>query len=502
MVAMFAREASFAAQLTHSNITQVYDHGLLDGRPFIAMEYVHGVSLKALLNAHQAAGTLLPVGLAVFVASQVAAALDYAHRKTALDGKPLDIVHRDVSPQNVLLSVDGEVKLTDFGMAKGSGPRGVYRTQETSLKGKLAYLSPEQASGLPVGQQSDVFSFGIVFYELLSGRHPFSGDLEPALVVLDRIKRGLVEPVEVLRPEVPASIASVLAGCLRREPGERCRSAHDVLLALDRARASHAPAAGAVQLASHIAALGLAPSLPALGAGSARGMTLESAVPLVRVPLPADNVTRESDKPVGEHLHLSGPQTADISNEQTDAFRTARGQSKRHLALLAAVAVTGGVVVWLEVVDWPNDGLAAAPVPGVQGSKEVPPRPPFLTRCVKPPPAPAMPSWGIRFHATERVVLEVDGLRVAEGAEGAHALSSNTHQLRFLLAAGEWIRVDIHDARRQGSRGISVSASSRMQAELDHAAIGGTPVHGVELGSVGSVLTFCGSHVGLSLAWR
>ena len=171
-VEMFVNEAKIAVTLSHANIVQVFDLGKADETYFIAMEYVAGADLATVLRRARRYERPLATELAVFVVSEVAKGLDYAHRRRDADMRPLQLVHRDVSPQNILLSHEGEVKLTDFGIAKArtSVPDG---TERGVLKGKYAYMAPEQARGEDVDARTDLFALGVVLYEALAGKNPF-----------------------------------------------------------------------------------------------------------------------------------------------------------------------------------------------------------------------------------------------------------------------------------------------------------------------------------------
>src|SRR5262249_26260888 len=161
-------EAKIAVRLQHVNIAQIFDLGCIDGTYYIAMELVDGVDLFRILKRASELEIEMPIELGAFVAHEVCAALDYAHTRTDDAGRPLGIIHRDISPQNVLISYAGEVKLVDFGIAKAA-----QRVQSTAvgvIKGKYYYMSPERAWGDAIDQRSDVFSAGIVLYEMLVGQ--------------------------------------------------------------------------------------------------------------------------------------------------------------------------------------------------------------------------------------------------------------------------------------------------------------------------------------------
>ena len=197
---MFADEAKLAAQLNHPNIVHIFDLGRIEsGGYFIAMEHVDGRDLRSILHLARDTGLRIPIPLAVSIAAKVAAALDYAHRRRGDDGSDLHIVHRDVSPPNILVSTDGDIKLCDFGIAKAASK--VSRTETGALKGKVPYMSPEQAWGKAVDQRSDIYSLGAVLFEMLAGRKLFPGDSD--LSVLEKVRAGEVVAPSTLNPEVP-----------------------------------------------------------------------------------------------------------------------------------------------------------------------------------------------------------------------------------------------------------------------------------------------------------
>ena len=189
-------EAKLAARLDHANIVQVHDLGRADGFLYIAMQYVEGFDLNDLLRRCTRTKTALPVQYALLVVIEALRALDYAHRKTAEDGKPLGIVHRDVSPSNLLISFEGEVKLCDFGIAHANDAVPSEAYSEDVIKGKAGYMSPEQARGEPLDARADVFAIGIVLWELMAGRRLYkAGPDQPQL--LDQAKAARI-------PELPS----------------------------------------------------------------------------------------------------------------------------------------------------------------------------------------------------------------------------------------------------------------------------------------------------------
>ena len=232
LLRMFVDEARLSATLTHPHVTEVYDVGTDGDAPFFAMEYVHGANLRELLRAQaRRSAAPLPLGPALTIVAAAADGLHYAHERLGPGGEPLGIVHRDVSPSNVLVSFDGAVKVSDFGIAKWAFQR--TRTQEGTLKGKFAYMSPEQCRGQAVDRRSDVFALGTILYELTSGTAPFAGDSD--LEILNQIATGQARPPEwpaALGPYPPA-LAAIVMRALAPQPEARFAGMRDLQVALE-----------------------------------------------------------------------------------------------------------------------------------------------------------------------------------------------------------------------------------------------------------------------------
>jgi serine/threonine protein kinase len=220
-VRMFIDEAKLAAQLSHPNIVQIFDLGKASGFYYIAMEYVDGRDLRNLLRKVREYKLPMPEALAATVIMKVAGALDYAHRKRAIDDKELKLVHRDISPQNILISYEGAVKLVDFGIAKAASKS--TQTLSGSLKGKLLYMSPEQALGQPLDGRSDIYSLGLVLAELLTGERCFQADSE--LGVLEKVRLGKVMDVRTLNPGISVEMGAILEKVLQKDVDRRYASA-------------------------------------------------------------------------------------------------------------------------------------------------------------------------------------------------------------------------------------------------------------------------------------
>lgn len=224
----FLDEARIAVNLTHGNIVPVFELGEVNGQYFIAMEYIDGWDLRTAIRAARQAGEPWPLEAALFAGVQAARGLAYAHSRTDESGQPLRIVHRDISPANLLLSRDGEVKIVDFGIASARSRMG--STQTGQVRGKVAYMSPEQAAGVSVDNRSDVFSLGVVIYELLAGRRPFDGETDAE--ILAALRTGNYPPLQHLRPTIPDRVADVVERALVDDVAERWQSADDFELAL------------------------------------------------------------------------------------------------------------------------------------------------------------------------------------------------------------------------------------------------------------------------------
>ncbi len=227
---MFAEEAQLATRLNHPNIVQVYDfQDYGEEGQLLSMEYVEGPDLRRLQRAARAKKTLIPPYVSAYIVSEVAKGIHYAHERRDEGGKPLEIVHRDVSPQNVLLSFDGAVKIADFGIASAS----LFRDEPGVLKGKTGYMSPEQARAEVVDRRTDVYSLGVVFHELLAGRS-IHGAAE-GQELLELVRAGAVEPPSVFASDVPPELEAIVMRALSRDREERFQTARDFASAITRA---------------------------------------------------------------------------------------------------------------------------------------------------------------------------------------------------------------------------------------------------------------------------
>ncbi len=216
LVRMFLDEARLQVQLEHPGIVPVHDLGRIGARYYLAMDYVAGRDLRALLDRTRAGGERLPVPLAAHLAWRIADALDHAHRRRDAAGAELRIVHRDVSPANVLVGFDGVPRIIDFGVAQAGLRR---RGRPDVLRGKFGYMSPEMVRGLPVDRRSDVFALGVVLHEMLTGARLFTGPSE--LAVMERVRACEVRAPSAANRAVAPALDAVVSRALAREPADR-----------------------------------------------------------------------------------------------------------------------------------------------------------------------------------------------------------------------------------------------------------------------------------------
>lgn len=223
-VELFLDEARLLAQLRCAGIVQVYDFGAADDTYYMALELIDGADLDSLIDGMLRREMRLPTDLSLYIATQLLVALDYAH-SVVIDGQPLNIVHRDISPSNILLSLHGEVKLTDFGIAKSRGRK--HKTQTGHTKGKVAYMSPEQVRGEELDGRSDLFAVGVLLYEMLTGTHPFYAPTD--LTLLNNILGGRRRPVTDFLIEPPAGLVTLVDALLEVDAAKRPQSAAEAL---------------------------------------------------------------------------------------------------------------------------------------------------------------------------------------------------------------------------------------------------------------------------------
>ncbi|HVO30267.1 MAG TPA: serine/threonine-protein kinase, partial [bacterium] len=375
-IGMFSDEAKIAASLNHPNIVSVFDFGAAAEAYFIAMEYVPGANLMQLMNRLAVSAARLPVEVALYIAGEVARGLAHAHAKTDSRGQPLRLVHRDVSPQNVLLSYDGDVKISDFGIAKMESSAG--RTQAGQVRGKLSYMSPEQSLGQPLDRRSDLFSLGVVLFEMLFGHklHSVEGG-EPDLY---RRVAAFSGPPEGELETLPGAAATILRRTLQRDPEARYEDGTQIEAAV----ASALGVEGAMEARRALSAMlhRLVPE-PVVGGRAVVRPSLRSAVTvafpvefaeeaseLVSVAVPAEEPATEPSRTIS---------SAELN---TDTYRPAPGQEsgtatassgESHAVTSGAALPAVGAVAPAALVEPPTRTVRSAesmPLPAADSSPD------------------------------------------------------------------------------------------------------------------------------------
>jgi TonB family protein len=331
-VTMFIDEAKLAAQLQHPNIIHIYDLGKIERSYYIAMEYIDGKDLRSLLRLLEEKGQRLPLGLALYIASRLAAALDYAHRKRDFQGRAMALVHRDVSPQNVLISLDGDIKLCDFGIAKAASKAS--HTRAGALKGKLQYMSPEQAWGKDLDHRSDIFSLGVVMYEMVTGKKAFSGDSE--LSILEQVRSPKLQAPRQIDPSVPPEVERIILRAIESNRETRYQTAAELGSDLDAALRTVRPAPGSAELGAFLAHL--------------IGRDRTGAMPAVaEPPTPKRGAARHEARPEPAPRKAEPPAVAPHAAEAAPQLEVAQPVlAKKPLPIgiiAAAAAVVLGVVI-------------------------------------------------------------------------------------------------------------------------------------------------------------
>jgi serine/threonine protein kinase len=246
-IRMFLDEARVAANLHHQHIVQVHDVGEAGGEYFIAMEYIHGEDVRMLLSTASKARAHVPLGYAIMIVSAAAAGLHYAHERRGPDKRSLGIVHRDISPSNILVGYDGSIKVVDFGIAKATMRP---ETRSGTLKGKASYMSPEQCKSDDIDRRSDVYSLGVVLYELATTTRLFRGEND--YLVMDQIVNGRLSLPRVRRPDLPNELSAIIMRAIATDPERRYFTADELRVALDHFAAKAGLTASPSSLAAYM----------------------------------------------------------------------------------------------------------------------------------------------------------------------------------------------------------------------------------------------------------
>ena len=360
----FHHEARVLVQLTHSNIAQVYDMGEVDGTLYMSIEYVPGVDLSRVETRIERGQTVMPIPMAIAIGQKIGEALGYAHRKVGADGQPLGIVHRDVSPQNVMVSYEGEVKVIDFGLAKSSARS--KHTLPSTVMGKLGYMSPEQAVAKPVDHRSDIFSAGIVLWEMLAGRSMYSGGTMSEMVAQMAVAE--VPSLRDARPDISPALEQVVMRALAREPGQRYQRADDLARALNELAVRESMTVSAEDLGNYVRSM-----CPEEFAAERQ---LQSKLSVMRRKGPAPEVEPAAPELEGTFLRPSGeamtPAQRAVSMVQpsgaqkTTPAPRARPKSEPGVQVSDSL-IAGGTVIRTPAPQAPPPGAAAAATAAAEG---------------------------------------------------------------------------------------------------------------------------------------
>jgi tRNA A-37 threonylcarbamoyl transferase component Bud32 len=379
VVQMFLDEARLAAKLNHPNIVHVYDVAEEDGHKFIAMEYIHGETLTDIVKRSVEVGAFLPIEHAVHIVSQVAAGLDFAHRRHDANGALLRIVHRDVSPSNIMVTYEGQTKIIDFGIARVQDQ---IREESGMHPGKASYMSPEQVAGQAVDYRSDNFSLGIILYETTLGRRLWRGTPEE---VMKRIVSAPAPPPTSIKPDYPPALEAIVMRALQKRPEDRYQSSEQMRHDLEEFLAAAGYRTGARQAALYLREL-----FPIRAALDDEGMVQPRPMHDVdSAPLPIVDGAADSSGAIGS---VSFPGGAEGSSAAAGGARASqqllvpRGPSNAKIALVAAVitfiAITAAILVARS--RQPDDLAAGQPEPErIEAPIAAPPHP--------APPAPRAP---------------------------------------------------------------------------------------------------------------
>jgi hypothetical protein len=336
-IEMFLDEARIATTLNHANIVATHEVGVHGKSYFMVMEYLAGEDVRAIVRAlqHQAAGARLPLEHALLVASSVAAGLHYAHEKRDRDGKPFDIVHRDVTPQNVIVTYDGAVKLLDFGIAKASNR--INETRSGSFKGKVPYMSPEQCRGEPLDRRSDIFSLWILLHEMTLCRRLFRGETD--FQILKQIAEGPITRPRDVDPSYDERLQAIVMKALERDPERRFQTARELQEALEERAHDLRMRLSPLALADYMRAL-FAEKVGAWERASADGdrQKLEAHFATMAAEREADLAAEEAGGGLSPVYCDPPPSDVQLSSLPDDERAPRRGRARLWLALLAATA--------------------------------------------------------------------------------------------------------------------------------------------------------------------
>ncbi len=394
----FHHEAKILVQLNHSNIAQVYDMGEADGTLFMALEYVPGVDLSLVQERSRTVASPIPVPIALYVGQKMAEALGYAHRKVGPDGAPLGLVHRDVSPQNVMVSYEGDVKVIDFGLAKSAARS--KKTMPSTMLGKLGYMSPEQARAEKVDYRSDIFSCGLVVWELLAGRPFFVAETIGEMVAAMTNPHPI--PLPGVRPDVPDEIDQVVQKAIAIDPSQRWARADDFARSLNEQLVRFGTSVGAEEVGTFVRSMcpeefarqrKLMSQLSTLGNKKPSGASVYvrdsqlTAEPTASPPLPRSGTSRRSPSAPVEPTFVR-PSQPGVPAPAPPQRRSSLVPIL--LGLVVGLGILAGAVALMRGRWQPAEAPASTLLPPASPPASVEVPPPAPPPVAPAPPAPAV----------------------------------------------------------------------------------------------------------------
>jgi serine/threonine-protein kinase len=424
-VAMFLDEGRLAARIRHPNVVGTIDIQQDEQGLFLVMDYVDGPSLQKVLRAvFKKHGGPPPLDVALRIFADALAGLHAAHELRGGDGEPLHLVHRDVSPQNILISVDGIAQITDFGVARAESR--LQTTRAGVVKGKVCYMAPEQIRSEPIDRRTDIYAAGALLWELLTGQRLIRGDNDGAM--MEQILRGHLPTPHEVTPTVPEALSAVAMRALAASPADRFPTAAELADALEAAAAREGVAIATPRVVSAF--------IKGLGFESADSGVLPSASKSLDVPAP---VTRREQQPVSAATaapagHVPDSTHGGVLAPSADAGPR-RTSSLRRAGAGAAALVVGGAVAWFLIVKGPLQlSWRGAPSPAAASVKETPKPEPTVeatpSSTAVPEPHSAPPATSSAVAATSATVAPVTAassaaLKPAVGPKGQHPKSDS-----------------------------------------------------------------------------
>jgi len=498
-VEMFRDEARLAMQLNHPNICHVYSFGEVGDTYYLAMEWVNGKPLSKIIRKAREQGGL-PIPVAMKIVSQVAEALDYAHRASDASGEPLGIVHRDVSPQNIMVSFDGVVKLLDFGIAKATSHS--TQTEAGIIKGKFAYMSPQQCVGEVIDGRADIFALGICLYEAIAGKNPFKRKTE--FETMTRIVGEPAPPLLERREDCPTRVGEIVETALKKQPELRYQTAGDMQLEIEETLAQMGAVVNAGRLGDYLKRL--------FPEDYRDGPALDTRIDQLPSNLPG---SQDSGREV-ERTRKPAPGSTELDAQVYPMQPTPASKKKggggfaiaagaiMALLLLGGLVVAAGVVGWSYLRAEPPEPVALNEPPAVQPA----PRP----EATPPPTAdePAVPTTGSVFLESDPpgAAVTFDGREVGETpveigmvADGPHDVTMTLEghedfEDRIIVVAGRRATLtgDLQRVRRAGrGRGrrapagppgrLSLNTRPWSKVYVGNRLLGTTPIGNVEVPS-------------------